>query len=191
MNNRYPAFLTIVAFVILAQPAGAQQATALPSPSPQATATAVPSNNGNTANPGKHLGQIKKIRSGTLTPGQVRFALAHVNQEASKLRGMKSVKFENLRLYRAPASLRNSQHASAGEVAFEATGLQDALAQTTSTNPLLNIFANINVVDALNNTLNSNNVGVTLNDVLNANNVAIGQVLGVYIGGGGIITTII
>lgn len=200
MNIRYPAVITTIALALSAQAALARQAT--PAPSPQTTvapspsapaatpaATAAPATSGNPANHGKHLGQIKKIPSGTLTPTQLRYALAHPSQEAAKLRAMKSVKFENLRVYHMPASLRKTLHASASEIAYNPFTLPDALAQ--SSNPLLNIFANINVSDALNNALNGNTVGVTLNDILNANNIAIGQVVGVYVGGGGIITTII
>jgi hypothetical protein len=186
MNIRYPALAAIFTLLTTAS-AIAQQATAYPSP--QATVASSPT--ASPANRGKHLGQVKKLRAGTLTAAQVRYAMAHASQEAAKLRSMKTVKFENLRVYRAPASLRATLHASVSEIAYAPVRLNDALAQTTSSNPLLSIFANINVVDALNNTLNGNTVGVSLNDVLNANNIAIGQVLGVYIGGGGIITTII
>lgn len=189
MNIRYPALAASLALGL-----GATALAQTAAPSPQATMNATPAASPSTqaspsqAGNGKHLGQIKHLRSGSLTPGQVRYALSHVSQEAARLRSMRRVKFENLRVYRAPASLK--KHASISFMAYEPIRLQDALAQTSS-NPLLNIFANINVVDALNNALNGNTVGVTLNDVLNANNIAVGQVVGVYIGSGGIITTII
>ncbi len=188
MNIRYPALAASLALAL-----GATAAAQTAAPSPQATMNATPAASASPQAPasqtnnGKHLGRIKHLRSGTLTRGQVRYALSHVSQEAARLRSMKTVEFENLRIYRAPASL--TKHASISFMAYEPVRLQDALAQTS--NPLLNIFANINVVDALNNALNGNTVGVTLNDVLNANNIAVGQVVGVYIGSGGIITTII
>jgi hypothetical protein len=79
------------------------------------------------------------------------------------------------------------------------------LAQTTPALPATNgnnspiqylrdVLANINVSNALNNlnVLNNSNVAVNvaLSNVLNNNKISIGQVVGLYIGGGGIITTI-
>lgn len=187
MNKRYPA-LAVLLTAALSTQAMAQQATPQPSPLPSPQATAAVSPN---ANNGKHLGQVKKLRTGTLTLAQVKYALGHQSAEANRLRAIKQVKFENLRVYRLPDSLRHSMnlHASASAVAYEPFTVSDALAQTSS--PLLNILANINVSDALNNALNGNNVSLSLSDVLNSNNIGIGQVVGVYIGGGGIITTIV
>ena len=194
MNRPYSALAVLLTAALTTQAAMAQQATPQPSAaptaqaSPQASPAASPQSSGNN---GKHLGQIKKLRSGSLTPAQVKFALTHQSTEIARLRNMKQVKFENLRVYRLPDSLRRSmhKHASVSTLAYEPFTLSDALAQTS--NPLLNILANINVSDALNNALNSNNVSLSLSDVLNSNNIGIGQVVGVYIGGGGIITTII
>jgi hypothetical protein len=76
---------------------------------------------------------------------------------------------------------------------LNATGPHDGCggAQTSGLGSFLNIFANINVQDALNNTLNSNNVNLSLTDVLNGNNIATGQVVGVFVNSGGVITTIV
>jgi hypothetical protein len=175
-------FTSIIAAALVAQatPAPSAQPTALPSP--QATA-AHPNN-------GKHLGQVKKLRAGTLTPAQLRYALTHQSQEAQRLAAMHSVKFENLRVYRAPAGLLHNMHASSQALAYEPFRLDDAVAQSTL-GSFLNIIANVNVQDALNGTLNGNTVDLSLSDVLNGNNIAIGQVVGVYVNSGGIITTII
>lgn len=180
------------AIAATALPAAAQtaapspQATTPPSPSATAApATAAPNNNG------KHLGQVKKLRSGSLTPAQVRYALTHRPQEIAKLRNMHSVSFDHLRVYRAPAGLLKSVHAGIGAVAYDPFRMTDAVAQTSPLGSFLNIFANINVQDALNNTLNGNNVNLSLTDVLNGNNIAIGQVVGVYVNSAGVITTII
>jgi hypothetical protein len=201
MNRFYSALAVLLTAAIAAPPAMAQQSTpqpsaapaqASPQASPQPSPAPSPQSNGNrNANNGKHLGQVKKLRQGSLTPAQVKFALTHQSTEIARLRGMKQVKFENLRVYRLPAALRRSMHthAAVSALAYEPFSLSDALAQTSS--PLLNILANINVSDALNNALNGNNVSLSLSDVLNSNNIGIGQVVGVYIGGGGIITTII
>lgn len=197
MNRPYSALAVLLTAALTTQAAMAQQATPQPSAAPAAQASPAPSPQSSAqpspahANPGKHLGQVKKLRTGTLTPAQVKFALAHQSTEIARLRSLKQVKFENLRVYRLPDALRRSvhAHASVSAVAYEPFALSDALAQTS--NPLLNILANINVSDALNNALNGNNVALSLSDVLNSNNIGIGQVVGVYIGGGGIITTII
>lgn len=167
------------ALAATALPAAAQTAA----PSPQATAA--PQNHG------KHVGQVKKLRSGSLTPAQVRYALTHRSQEIGKLRNMHSVSFDHLRVYRAPAGLLKNIHAGVAAVAYDPFRMTDAVAQTSGLGSFLNIFANINVQDALNNTLNGNNVNLSLTDVLNGNNIAIGQVVGVYVDSAGVITTII
>lgn len=200
MNRRYSALAVLLTAALTTQAALAQQATPQPSTAPSAQASPAPSPEPSTqstpqapahSNHGKHLGKVKKLQTASLTASQVKFALTHQSTEIARLRNMKQVKFENLRVYRLPDSLRRSMHlhASASAVAYEPFTLSDALAQTS--NPLLNILANINVSDALNNALNGNNVSLSLSDVLNSNNIGIGQVVGVYIGGGGIITTII
>lgn len=190
MNRPYSALAVLLTAALTTQAAMAQQATPQPSAAPALQASPAPSPQ-TSGNNGKHLGQVKKLRTGSLTPAQVKFALTHQSTEIARLRSLKQVKFENLRVYRLPDSLRRSvhTHASVSAVAYEPFTLSDALAQTSS--PLLNILANINVSDALNNALNGNNVSLSLSDVLNSNNIGIGQVVGVYIGGGGIITTIV
>jgi hypothetical protein len=82
-------------------------------------------------------------------------------------------------------------HASLNSTAYEPIRMTDAIAQTSGFGSFLNIFANINVQDALNDTLNNNKVNLSLTDVLNGNNIAIGQVVGIYVNSGGVITTII
>jgi hypothetical protein len=135
---------------------------------------------------------IKHIPESKLTDDQVLYAVAHPAQEAAKLRALHSISFTSLRVYHVTPALRAKvkAHSHAGYVAYEPFMLSDSLAQT-STNPLLDILANVNIQNALNNTLNGNNVAVSLSNVLNSNNIAIGQVLGVYVGGAGIITTIV
>jgi hypothetical protein len=196
MQNVKSISLFIASCVLAATPAFAQTT---PAPSPLATAAASPApttapvatNAPVQTNPGKHLGQVKKLRAGTLTNAQVRYALTHAAQEAAQLRKIHTVKFDNLRVYRAPSGLLKQLHASASIVAYVPMRLSDAVAQTSGFDSFLNIFANINVQDALNNTLNNNNVTLNLTDVLNGNKIAIGQVVGVYVNSGGVITTII
>ena len=166
--------------------------------------------NGGTSggNNGNHNGQIKKIKSGSLSLTQVRYALTHPVQEAKQLKSMKSVSFDNLRVYRLPTSLKGVLHVSEADtqaVALAVLGGGVQLAQTTPALPTTNgnnspiqylrdVLANINVSNALNNlnVLNNSNVNVNvaLQNVLNNNKISIGQVVGLYIGGGGIITTI-
>lgn len=172
-------------------PAPSPQATAAASPSPSAAPPSAAPASAAPANPGKHLGQVKKLRRGSLSATQVRYALTHPAQEAAKLRKMHSVRFENLRVYKAPPGLLHGLHASAATVAYEPVRMTDALAQLSGLGSFLNIIANVNVQDALNNTLNGNTVDLSLTNVLNGNNIAIGQVVGLYIDSGGVITTII
>jgi len=173
-------------------------ATAAPGATAQPAATSHPS----ATNPGKHLGQIKKIPAGNLSIVQVTYALTHMPSEISSLRKLHKVKFSNLRVQRVPASLRRLMRTSQSAlpvVAYEPVTLADALAQTPAPTAapsgllgsLLNIIANINISDALNNALNGNTVSVSLSNVLNGNKIAIGQVVGVYVGGAGIITTLL
>lgn len=186
-------FASIIAAALVAQATPAPSAQPTAAPSPQATAVASPQPSPASAghpNNGKHLGQVKKLRTGSLTPGQLRYALTHQSQEARQLARMHTVKFENLRIYRAPANILRSLHASSDALAYQPFRIQDAVAQS-ALGSFLNIIANVNVQDALNNALNGNTVNLSLSDVLNGNNIAIGQVVGVYVNSGGIITTII
>lgn len=165
------------------------QVTVVPSPAPTAKPTP------KKAPPAR--GKVKRLRAGNLSLVQIAYALTHLPQEIGSLRRIKKTNFANLRVQRVPTSLhrliRTSETASA--VAYEQFNLGDALAQTPAPSgllgSLLNIIANINISDALNNALNGNTVAVSLSNVLNGNNIAIGQVVGVYVGGGGIITTLI
>jgi len=204
-----------------------EPATSMPAPATMSPSTAAPSaapssgtgnngngngaNNGNgnnNGNNGKHLGQVKKIKTGSLTRSQVLYGLTHQLQAAKQLAKMKTVNFDNLRVYKLPSSLKSmvklsDADAQALTLAMLGDGIQ--VAQTTPSLPTSNgnnspiqylrdVLANINVSNALNNlnVLNNSNVNlnVALSNVLNNNKISIGQVVGLYIGGGGIITTI-
>jgi hypothetical protein len=177
-------------------------ATTAPAPSPSATSNA---SRGNGGNPGKHLGQIKKIPNGTLSLTNLRYGITHPVQEAAKVRSMKSISFSKLRVYRLSSSLKSMLKigdANADIPALAVLGPPTLIAQTTpgtngNNSPiavLQYVLANINVSNALNNVSvlnNSNvNVGVSLQDVLNGNKISIGQVAGIFVDGLGIITTI-
>ena len=171
-------------------PIPSPQATIQPSPSAP-TATATPMHSVAPAPKAKRglLNQLKKLVSGALSVSQVKYAVTHQSQELAKLKAMKKVSYSNIRFYRISPSMLKNVNVWRSQQAYEPFRLNDQLAQ--SSNPFLNIFANVVVTNALNNVLNSNNVSVNLNDVLNANKIAIGQVVGLFINGGGIITTII
>ncbi len=180
------------------------------SPAPEASpaASAKPGNGGvNGDNNGKHLGQIKQIKRGTLSLSQVKYGLTHPLQEAKQLKSMKTVSFDNLRVYKLPTTLKSVLKVSDADTQLAALAVLGGgvqIAQTTglpATNGnnspiqyLRDVLANINVSNALNNlnVLNNSNVNVNvaLQNVLNNNKISIGQVVGLYIGGGGIITTI-
>jgi hypothetical protein len=190
-------------------------ATSAPATSaPTSAATSSPggtggNGNGNAnGNNGKHLGQIKKIKAGSLTRSQVLYGVTHQLQAAKQLAKMKTINFDNLRVYKLPSSLKSMVKLSDADsraitLALLGHGIQ--VAQTDPNLPssngsnspiqyLRNVLANINVSNALNNlnVLNNSNVNVNvaLSNVLNNNKISIGQVVGLYIGGGGIITTI-
>ena len=175
-------------------------------PATSAPATSAPSNGGTSGSAAKP--QYKKIKSGSLTRSQVVYGLTHQIQAAKQLAKMKTVNFDNLRVYKLPSSLKTVLKVSDADtqaiaVAMLGSGIQ--VAQTTPSMPssngnnspiqyLRDVLANINVSNALNNlnVLNNSNVNlnVALSNVLNNNKISIGQVVGLYIGGGGIITTI-
>lgn len=209
MKNRVKyAFFAAALAATSTAPAWAQTT---PVPSPQATMAPVPAatsapeataHPAATANPGKHNGQVKKIPAGNLSLSQMTYGLTHMPQEISSLRKLHKVKFANLRVQRVPTTLRRLMRTSQIQypvVAYEPITLNDALAQTPAPTAapsgllgsLLNIIANINISDALNNALNGNTVNLSLSNVLNGNKIAIGQVVGVYVGGAGIITTLL
>jgi hypothetical protein len=143
--------------------------------------------------------RVKALKYGSLTRAQAIYGLTHQAQEAKQVASLKTVDFTRLRVYRLPTSLQTMFRVSDAEsealvVAMLGEGVQ--VAQTTpalpdpsgSTAPiryLRDVLADINVTNALVNS----NVNVALPHVLNANKISIGQVVGVYIGGG-IITTI-
>ncbi len=172
------------------------------------TSTSAPSNHGNGNGKSAAPGQIKKIKNGTLTRSQVLYGLTHQVAAAKQLLKMKTVNFDNLRVYKLPSSLKSMvklSDADTGAIALALLGNGVQVAQTTPSLPSTNgnnspiqylrdVLANINVSNALNNlnVLNNSNVNVNvaLSNVLNNNKISIGQVVGLYIGGGGIITTI-
>jgi len=153
-------------------------------------------------------GKIKQIKTGSLSRSQVLYGVTHQVQAAKQLLKMKTVNFDNLRVYKLPTSLKSMVKVSDADqqaivMAMLGNGIQ--VAQTTPALPssngnnspiqyLRDVLANINVSNALNNlnVLNGSNVNlnVALSNVLNNNKISIGQVVGLYIGGGGIITTI-
>jgi hypothetical protein len=191
-----------------AQPAPAPTTMSEPTnaPASSAPATSAPSSGGTSGSTAKP--QIKKIKAGSLTRSQVVYGLTHQLSEAKQLAKMKTIKFDNLRVYKLPTSLKAALKVSDAEtqalaLALLGNGVQ--VAQTTPSLPSTNgnnspiqylrdVLANINVSNALNNlnVLNGSNVNVNvaLSNVLNNNKISIGQVVGLYIGGGGIITTI-
>jgi hypothetical protein len=192
-------------------PLPASSAPAAPAPTTMSEptnvpATSAPSSGGTSAPAAKP--QIKKLKTGSLTRSQVVYGLTHQVQAAKQLVKMKTVNFDNLRVYRLPSSLKGVlkvSDADAQAVTLALLGNGVEVAQTTPALPSTNgnnspiqylrdVLANINVSNALNNlnVLNNSNVNVavSLQNVLNNNKISIGQVVGLYIGGGGIITTI-
>jgi hypothetical protein len=138
----------------------------------------------------------------------VLYGLTHQVQAAKQLAKMKTINFNNLRVYKPPSSLKSmvklsDADAQAITLALLGDGVQ--VAQTTPSLPssngnnspiqyLRDVLANINVSNALNNVsvLNNSNVdvGVSLADVLNGNKISIGQVARIFVDGLGVITTI-
>lgn len=163
------------------------QATTAPTQSPSSSATQAPHQNQHTNNGHK----VRTLRQGNLTGAELKYALTHQAAIAKKLQAMKTIKFENLRVYHAPPGLVKKYLHSAfvSTVAYEPFKMNDAVAQSVGS--WLNLIANVAVTDSLNGSLNNNNVNLSLNDVLNGNNIAIGQVVGIYINSAGVITTVV
>jgi hypothetical protein len=144
--------------------------------------------------------QVKALKNGSLTRAQVVYGLTHQAQEAKQVAKVKTVDFNRLRVYRLPTSLKTMFHVSDAEsealvVALLGEGVQvaqttPAVPGTNGSNPpmqhLRDVLANVDVSNALENS----HVNVALPNVLSANKISIGQVVGVYVGSGGIITTI-
>jgi hypothetical protein len=198
-----------------ANPAVPPAATANPMSSPSSASSAAPassgaSSNGSTGTSGSTVakGKVKTIKSGSLTRSQLVYGLTHQVAAAKQLVKMKTINFNNLRVYKVPTTLKSLIKLSDADqqaVALAILGNGIQIAQTTPSMPssngnnspiqyLRDVLANINVSNALNNlnVLNNSNVNVNvaLSNVLNNNKISIGQVVGLYIGGGGIITTI-
>jgi hypothetical protein len=199
----------------VSEPSAAPAMTMAPAPAtaapvqtmaPAPAMTKAPATSGGTAKP--TAAQIKKIPAGSLSVSDLRYGLTHPLQEANKVRAMKKVSFDKLRVYRLSAGLKSILKvgdANADIPALAILGPGVEIAQTTGPLPGTNgsnspiaylqyVLANINVSNALNNVNvlnNANvNVGVSLQDVLNGNKISIGQVAGIFVNGLGIITTI-
>jgi hypothetical protein len=190
----------------MSEPSAAPSSAPAPSatPAPKATTSTSPATRGTGGTPNK-LANVKKIPNGSLSLPDLRYGLTHPLQEADKIRHMKSVSFDKLRVYRLSSGLKSMfkvGDANSDIPVLAVLGPPTLIAQTTpATNGnnspiavLQYVLANINVSNALNNVNilnNSNvNVGVSLQDVLNGNKISIGQVAGIFVNGLGIITTI-
>jgi len=153
------------------------------------------------------LAHVKKVPAGSMSTSDLRYALTHPLQEANKVRTMKSISFDKLRVYHLSTGLKsmlkigdaNSDIPALailgpGTLVAQTTGLPGTNGNNSPIAYLQYVLANINVSNALNNVNvlnNANvNVGVSLQDVLNGNKISIGQVAGIFVNGLGIITTI-
>lgn len=201
MNHLSKLAAATFAAALCTGPALAQQATPeptmtmAPAPSPVGSMSPAPTTAPATATPetpATPARQIKTLAKGTLTRSQLAYGVLHPLAEVQKVRKMHGLKFENLRVYRVTSPLSTfGIHAGIGDLAYEPLTANDMVAQSTGLAPWLNILANINVQNALNNVLNGNTVSVSLSDILNANKIGIGQVVGLYVNGLGVVTTII
>ncbi|HEY4440025.1 MAG TPA: hypothetical protein VGN14_06190 [Candidatus Elarobacter sp.] len=227
MNDRILA--TVAAAVLAAAPlaAAAQSAAPMPAPmtmapapsseptaapamtsAPATSATSAPATAAPKSVPAKTAtkpapGQYKKLQSGSLSFTDLRYGITHPTQEVAKVRAMKKVDFNNLRVYRLSTGLKSMLKIGDANAVRELAELAAfspvvEVAQTNGSNSpiaaLQYVLANINVSNALNNVNVLNganvNVGVTLADVLNGNKISIGQVAGIFVNGLGVITTI-
>ena len=181
-----------------AAPSATASASTTPAPSPSTSATASPAAPSHTAAPkrshgksaiNRFKGKLKKLVSTRLSMGMIHFAMTHQRQEADKLRKMKTIPFSKLRIVRV-SGLHVSQAESLEFVAQ--TTLPSSNGSNSPIQYLQYVLANINVSNALNNTLNNStvNVLVPLTDVLNNDNLALGQVVGVYVNSAGLVYTI-
>jgi hypothetical protein len=193
-------------------PGPASEPTAAPTTAPSSgsagsAATPAPKATMSTNPNAKKLANVKKIPNGSLSTTDLRYGLTHPLQEANKVRQLKSVSFDKLRVYRLSSGLKSMLKigdANADIPVLAVLGPGTLIAQTSglpgtngSNSPiayLQYVLANINVSNALNNVNvlnNSNvNVGVSLQDVLNGNKISIGSVAGIFVNSLGIITTI-
>jgi hypothetical protein len=192
----------------MSEPSSAPATAAPYSPAPKTNGAGTGTGTGNNGqNSGKHLGQIKKLQSGSLSTTDLRYALTHPLQEANQVRKLKTISFDKLRVYRLSSGLKSMfklGDANSDIPSLAVLGPGILIAQTSglpatngSNSPiayLQYVLANINVSNALNNVnvLNNStvNVGVTLQDVLNGNKISIGSVAGIFVNSLGIITTI-
>lgn len=196
-------------------PAPAQTFDPAPAASPLLTPTAMPDTTAKpAASPAPQAkAKIKALKTATLPTSQVAYALTHQLSQARQLSHMKTINFDNIRVVRLSTTVKSGLlhlfhlrvDAGVQTLAAEPFMVADAMiAQATPAPPvtngnnsplqfLHNVLANINVSNALNNLLNNSTVSanVSLQNVLNNNKIAIGQVVGIYIGGAGLINTIV
>jgi len=218
MSSPAPAASSMPVAPATANPTMGTSPTANPMSSPSSSSSSAPASSGSgttrstggapNGGVGVGNGKIKTIKTGSLSRSQVLYGLTHQVQAAKQLLKTKTVNFDNLRVYKLPTSLKSMVKLSDADqqaIVMAMLGSGIRVAQTTPALPssngnnspiqyLRDVLANINVSNALNNlnVLNGSNVNVNvaLSNVLNNNKISIGQVVGLYIGGGGIITTI-
>src|SRR5690348_15033053 len=202
MQTLHRTFFTLAALgALTVATVGAQtpptSPSASPAPSPSATSTASPTptaqpkhTNGSahsTAN--RFKGKTKHEHTAKLSMGQIHFAMTHARQEADRLKRMHTISFSKLRIVRV--SGLNTSNAESLQIIAQTT-LPSSNGSNSPIQYLQYVLANINVSNALNDTLNNSNVNVVvpLTDVLNNDNISIGQVVGVYVDSAGLIYTI-
>ena len=107
---------------------------------------------------GKQAANVKHLQSGSLALNDLRYALTHPVQEAKKVRSMKSVSFDKLRVYRLSSGLKSLLKVGALDrdtaVLAELSPVYEVAQTNGSNSPIAYLYqalANINVSNALNN----------------------------------------
>ena len=163
--------------------------------------------NGMMGNNGRHLGQLRHLRTGTLPDSQVIYALQHQSIYVARLRAMRTIDYSNIRIVRVSPKVKQRLHISVFDdtmLAYE-SGLRggDGSVQVAqifggSNSGLLQqleaIVAGIVVSNAINNATGGNlggGAGASLAQVLLSSGSPLSDLLGVYLGGNGILNALV
>lgn len=145
---------------------------------------------------GRHLGQLRRLQSATLSDAQVAYAFNHQSQNIARLRAMGRIDASRVRIVRLTAAQKARFHVSfaGGQLAYE-----PQVAQIFNTNnPLLQqlqqIVAGLIVTNAINQSLGGSSNGgatATLAQILLSSGIPLNDLLGVFFDPSGVLNAIV
>lgn len=152
---------------------------------------------------GRHLGRYKHLRTGSLSNAQIAYALGHESAGIARLRSMRSIDYNRIRIVRVSPALRARLRISAlpgTAVAYEPFLASDGTVAQIFGNggssllqQLQSIFAGMMINNAINNATGGGGGGATatLAQVLLNSGIPISDLLGVFFSNDGTLNALV